>query len=306
MDRLASITAFVRVAENAGFSAAARTLGTSTTTVSEQVQALENALGVRLLNRTTRRVSLTEIGREYYERCAQILHELAEADEAAMALQVTPRGSLRIYCQQSVARFVAGVVTGFLAKYPETSVDLRTGSLMIDLVHEGFDLGIMPVSPVDSALVRRRLAVWRYVVCAAPAYLETHPPPQSPAELAGHNCLLYAHAPFGHDWPFLNAAGNPVMTRVTGNLVTTSIAAMRAVVLAGLGLWMCPPYIVSDLLASGQLVRVLTGHPTPEMEIVALYPHRRHMTATVRIFLDMLVDRFAEEQHSLDRASAPS
>jgi DNA-binding transcriptional LysR family regulator len=161
MDRLASITAFVRVAENGGFSAAARNLDTSTTTVSEHVQALENALGVRLLNRTTRRVSLTEIGREYYERCAQILHELAEADEAATALQVTPRGSLRIYCQQSVARFVAGVVTGFLAKYPETSVDLRTGDLMIDLVHEGFDLAIMPVSPLDSALVRRRLAVWR-------------------------------------------------------------------------------------------------------------------------------------------------
>ena len=306
MDRLASIKAFVGVAENGGFSAAARNLKMSTTTVSEHVQALENSLGVRLLDRTTRRVSLTEIGREYYDRCSQILHELAEADEAAMALQVTPRGSLRIYCQQAVARFVATGVANFLGKYPETSVDLQTGHVMIDLVHEGFDLAIMPISPPDSGLVRRRLAPWRYVVCAAPAYLETHTLPQSPADLAGHNCLLYTHSPFGHDWPFLDAGGNPVMTRVTGNLVSTSVEAMRAVVLAGLGIWMCPPYIVSDLLASGQLVRVLTRYPVPEMEIVALYPHRRHMTAKVRTFLDMLVDRFAEEQRSLDRASAPS
>ena len=149
MDRLASITAFVRVAENGGFSAAARHLNVSTTTVSDQVQALENTLGVRLLNRTTRRVSLTEIGRDYYERCSQILQELAEADEAAGALQVTPRGRLRVYCHQGLARFIAPVATRFLAEYPEVSLDLRTGDAMIDLVQEGFDLAIMPVSPAD-------------------------------------------------------------------------------------------------------------------------------------------------------------
>ena len=166
MDRLASITAFVRVAENGGFSAAARSLDVSTTTVSDQVQALENALGVRLLNRTTRRVSLTEIGREYNERCTQILHELEEADQAASALQQTPRGLLRVYCHQGLAPPVGAVVAGFLARHPETSVDLRTGDVMIDLVREGFDLAIMSMSPPDSTLVKRRLAVWRYVVCA--------------------------------------------------------------------------------------------------------------------------------------------
>jgi DNA-binding transcriptional LysR family regulator len=122
MDRLASITAFVRVAETGGFSAAARHLNVSTTTVSGQVQALENSLGVRLLNRTTRRVGLTDAGREYYERCAQILHELAEADEAAGALQVTPRGRLRVYCHQGLSRFIAPVVTRLLGEYPNVSV----------------------------------------------------------------------------------------------------------------------------------------------------------------------------------------
>ena len=303
MDRLASITAFVRVAESGGFTAAARRLDLSTTTVSDQVQALENALGVRLLNRTTRRVSLTEIGREYYERCTQILHELEEADQAASVLQQTPRGQLRVYCHQGFAPSVGAVVAGFLARHPETSVDLRTGDVMIDLVREGFDLAIMPVSLPDSTLVKRRLAVWPFVVCAAPAYLEKHAPPQSPADLAAHNCLLYTHSVFGHDWPFLDSENNRVMVRVTGNLVTTSIVVMRAVVLAGLGLWLCPPYIVSDLLASGQLIRVLTDHPNVEMEAVALYPHRRYMTAKVRVFIDMLVERFADEQRWLDTMS---
>ena len=147
MDRLASITAFVRVAENGGFSAAARSLNVSPTTVSDQVQALETALGVRLLNRTTRRVSLTEVGREYYERCSQILHELQEADEVASALQVTPRGRLRVYCHQGLSRFVALIATRFLRDYPEVSLDLRTGDAMVDLVQEGFDLAIMHFSP---------------------------------------------------------------------------------------------------------------------------------------------------------------
>ena len=154
---MASLTAFVRVVESGGFTAAARRLNLSPTMVSNHVQALEDSLGVRLLNRTTRRVSLTEIGREYYERCSQILHELAEADEVASALQVNPRGRLRVYCHQGIDRFIAPVAARFLADYPEVSLDLRTGDAMIDLVQEGFDLAIMPASPPDSTLIRRTL-----------------------------------------------------------------------------------------------------------------------------------------------------
>ena len=303
MDRFSSITAFVRVAESSGFTAAARRLNLSTTTVSDQVQPLENALGVRLLNRTTRQVTLTEIGREYYDRSAQILHELEEADEAASALQVTPRGQLRVYCQKGVGPFIAPVVTGFLSQYPEVSVDLRDGDAMIDLVQERFDLAIMPVSPPDSTLVRRTLAKWHHVLCCAPAYLEKHPEPRSPADLAGHNCLLYAYTPFGDHWPFLDARGNTVIAQVSTTLVTTSITVLRAAAIAGLGLWLSPPFIASDLLAS-ELVPLLRDYRLPEREIVALYPHRRHMTAKLRTFIDMLVDRFAEEQRRLDTARA--
>jgi len=303
MDRFASIAASVRVAESGGFTTAARRLDLSTTTVSDQVQALENALGVRLLNRTTRQVILTEIGREYYERCAQILHELEEANEAAGALQVTPRGQLRVYCQKGVGPFIAPVVTGFLSQYPEVSVDLRDGDAMIDLVQERFDLAIMPVSPPDSTLVRRTLAKWHPLWCCAPAYLEKHPEPRSPADLVGHNCLLYAYTPFRDRWPFLDTRGNTLMARVPATLVTTSITVLRAVAVAGLGLWLSAPFIVSDLLASKELVPLVRDYRLPEMEIVALYPHRRHLTAKVRAFLDMLVDQFSNAQRRLAAAS---
>jgi DNA-binding transcriptional LysR family regulator len=302
MDRLASITAFVRVATNGGFSAAARSLNVSTATVSDQVRALETALGVRLLNRTTRQVSLTEIGRTYYERCSQILQDLAEADEAATALQVTPRGRLRVYCHQGLGRFIGLVAARFLGDYPEVALDLRTGDTMIDLVQEGFDLAIMPVSPPDSTMIRRTLAKWRHVLCCAPSYLAAHSAPQSPADLASHKCLIYTYSVFGSEFHFIDSAGNPVIVPVSGNMVATSISAMRVAAAAGLGLWMCPPYIVADLLASGALVPLLTEYGRPELEIVALYPHRRQLSAKVRLFLDMLVGQFAEEQHRLDAA----
>ncbi|WP_434667489.1 LysR family transcriptional regulator [Paraburkholderia sp. A3BS-1L] len=302
MDRMASLTAFVRVVESGGFSAAARRLGLSTTTISNQVQALEERLGVRLLNRTTRHVGLTEIGREYYERCSQILQELAEADEITSALQVSPRGRLRLRCHQALVRFIAPVTTRFLANYPEVLLDFHTDSMVVPVepMREGFDLSIMPASPPDSSLVRRTLAKWHYVLCCAPAYLETHSTPHSPADLPVHNCLVYAHSLFGNEFHFVDPAGNPMRARVSGNLVTASVTIMRAATTAGLGLWLCPPFLVSDLLATGALTTLLPNYRTLGLEIVALYPHRRQISTKVRLLLDMLVERFADEQRWLD------
>jgi DNA-binding transcriptional LysR family regulator len=301
MDRFASITAFARVAESGGFSAAGRRLNLSKATVSEQVQALENALGVRLLNRTTRRVSLTEVGRSYYERCVQILHDLEEADETAGVQQATPRGQLRVYCQQGIVQFVTPLVVDFLTRYPEVSVDLRSGHAMIDMVEEGFDLATSPFPPPDATLVRRHLATFSLAVCGAPGYLERHLAPQSPTDLAGHNCLRYPYAPwFAEGWHFLDPSGNPVVARVSGNLITSSPGTMRAAAVAGIGLVLTAPFIVADLLASGALVPLLLpGYRTQEFEINAFYPHRRHLSAKVRAFIDLLVDRFGEHEHRL-------
>lgn len=296
MDRLASISAFVRVTEEGGFSAAARRLRVSKATISDHVQALENALGVRLLNRTTRRVSLTEVGREYYERCARILHDLDEADQAAGAVQMAPRGRLRVHSHQGLARFVTPVVTGYLARHPGVAVDLRTGDALIDLVQEGFDVAITFLTPPDSTLVRRRLGAVSSRLYGAPAYLESHPAPQRPADLAEHNCLRYAHLLWGDEWHFVDTDGNEVKTRVSGSLITNNIQTIRAAGVAGIGLALMSPVTVFDLLESGALVPLLPGYRTPEFEINALYPHRRHVTAKLRVFIDMLIDRFADER----------
>jgi len=241
-------------------------------------------------------VSLTEIGRSYYSRCVQILQDLEEADEAAGAQQATPRGQLRVYCQQGVVRFVTPVVTDFLARYSETSVDLRTGPTMIDLVQEAFDLGISPFPPPDATLIRRRLGTLSLMVCGAPAYLENHPAPHSPADLAGHNCLRYPHVPSPDEWDFVDAKGNPVVARISGRLISSHYETTRDAAVAGIGLLLTAPFLVADLIASGALVPLLPDYRAQEVEINALYPHRRHLSCKVRVFIDMLVDRFAEQQ----------
>jgi len=299
MDRFASVTAFVRVIDSGGFSAAGRRLNLSKARVSHQVQALENALGVRLLNRSTRRISLTEAGRGYYERCMQILQDLAEADEAAGAQQGTPRGQLRIYCHENIARLVAPVVIDFVTRHPEAAVDLCTGFTMIDLIQGGFDLAVSPHSAPDATVVRRRLGPLTRMVYGSPLYLQKHPAPQCPADLAGHNCLRHSsNIPAPEQWPFDDPAGNPVIARVTGNLITTSIETMLAAAAAGVGLVLTGPFLVADLLASGALVPLLPDYRVQGIEINAFYPHRRHLSSKVRVFIDMLVDWFAEQERT--------
>lgn len=295
MDRFASISTFVGVVESGGFSAAARRLKMSPPMVSSHVQVLEEALGVRLLNRTTRHVSLTEIGRDYYERCSRILQELSEADAAASALQLAPRGQLRAFCHQGLAGLIAPIMTNFLARFPEVSIDMRTGDLTVDLVKEGFDLAITPHRPIDTTLVQRRLATWRLTPFCARTYLEKHPAPQHPSDLAEHNCLRYAHADFGDEWSFIDRAGKTETVRVNSTLVTTSLDLLRSSAVSGLGIWLIVPFAVADLISSGCLVPLLENYKGPELNILALYPHRRHMTAKLRAVLDVLVEEFAKE-----------
>ncbi len=275
MDRLTSLTVFARVVECGGFAAAARRLSMSTTAVSSHVKALEDRLGARLLNRTTRRLGLTEVGRAYYERCSQVLADLEEADRIAGTLQSTPRGTLRLYVGAHVIRFVAPVIADYLRRHPLVSVDLSIGERMVDMVDEGFDLLVRPVPPPDSTLIVRRLAGWRHVLCCSPTYLDTHPAPRRPAEVAEHNCLRYAHYPFGDEWRFTGPEGEPVSVRVAGNLVTNSAEALRVACLAGLGLF---------------------GFAPVEFALNAIYPHRHHLSLKVRSFVDLTAAHFARGQ----------
>jgi DNA-binding transcriptional LysR family regulator len=293
MDRVASMAAFVKVVETGGFSAAARRLNLSPTMVSNHVQALEERLGARLLNRTTRKVSLTEIGRAYYERCLQILAEIDEADEAAGALQVLPRGLLRINTSPALARLVARVGTEFTRRYGEASISLYMTDRMVDMVEEGYDLAVRIVPTEESRLIVRHLATFDYVLCGAPAYFERHGKPKRPADLAKHNCLRYSHPLFGNDWRFTGPEGVEKVT-VSGNLETNSVEALRVATLGGQGLLLAPTFMITAELKSGSLAPALEGYRPPQYPIAAIYPHRRHLSAKVRSFIDLLAKRFAE------------
>jgi DNA-binding transcriptional LysR family regulator len=296
MDRLTSLTAFVRVVDSGGFSAAGRRLNMSTTMVSNHVQALEERLGARLLNRTTRKVSLTEVGRAYYDRATQILADIEQADDIAGALQSTPRGTLRIYSATHIIPFVAPVVAEFLKSYPDVKVDLNMGERVIDIIDEGFDVAIRLTPPPDSSLIVRSLATWRHVLCCSPAYLEKHGRLQQLSELSEHNCVRHVLYPFGDEWHFVDRKGLPATVRVSGNLITNSGEMLRRAVLDGIGVSLAAGFIVQDDLEEGRLVRLLPEYRPVELSMNAVYPHRHHLSAKVRTFIDMLAHHSAEQQ----------
>ncbi|QQO33589.1 LysR family transcriptional regulator [Bradyrhizobium diazoefficiens] len=296
MDRLTSLTAFVRVVDTGGFSAAARKLNMSTTMVSNHIQALEERLGARLLNRTTRKVSVTEIGKTYYDRCIQILSDLEQADDIAGALQSVPRGTLRIHSATHMVPFVAGVVAKLLSTYPDVKVDLRMGEANVDLIEEGYDVALRMTPPPDSSLIVRSLATWRHVLCCSHDYLEKHGRLQQLAELTEHNCGRHLNYPFGDEWRFFDRKGAPASVRISGSLVTNSGEALRRMVIEGAGIGLLAGFLVSDDLDAGRLVRLLPEYRPVEMSMNAVYPHRHHLSAKVRTFIDMLVHHSAEQQ----------
>jgi DNA-binding transcriptional LysR family regulator len=296
MDRLKSLTTFVQVVESGGFSAAARGLGISPTMASEHVQALERQLGARLLQRTTRKIGLTEIGQAYYETAARILGELQDADRAAGAVPSTPRGRLRLHVGAHLVRFVAPVVADCMALHPELGLELTEGARMVDLVEEGFDLAIRATAPADPGLAIRQLGAWRHVPCAAPSYLEEHTRPEHPGDLSRHNCLRYAPYPHGDEWRFAGPDGAAVTARVKGTLRTNSAEALRIAALHGIGIFLAPGFLVADDLEAGRLVPLLPDYRPVAFAINAIYPARHPVSVKVRAFLELAAERFRDSR----------
>ncbi|QND39524.1 LysR family transcriptional regulator [Rhizobium leguminosarum bv. viciae] len=296
MDRLTSLTVFGRVVECSGFSAAARRLNMSVTMVGNHVQSLEDRLGVRLLNRTTRKVSLTETGKYYYERSSQILAELDEADRTAGALSTTPRGTLKVYTSSAIVRFLLPVVSEFMELYPSIALDFSVGERMVDMIEDGYDPVMRTVPPPDSPLVARKLTPWRHMLVCSPAYFESHPMPKVPAEVADHNCLQYAYYPYGDEWRFEDAEGNKESVKISGNVVSNSAEMLRFLTLTGRGIFLAPSFVVFDDIAEGRLVKIMPDYRPVEFNINAVYPNRSHLPTKVRLFIDLLAERFAEHR----------
>jgi len=292
-DRLAALTAVVRVAECGSFSAAAARLNQSKSVVSRQVSALEASLGVRLFQRTTRALTLTEAGRRYVERVAPLLAELEQADQCLSALQAAPRGLVRLSAPMSFGiRHLAPALPEFLARYPELEIDLAMNDRFVDLVEEGFDLALRIGRLAPSSLVARRLAPLRRVVCASPAYLAAHGTPRTPDELSRHQCLGYTTLNPAGDWRFVTPEGRPWPVSAGGRLRANNGDTLRQAALAGLGLINQPSFIVGADLQAGSLVSLLTEFITQDGGIYAVWPGGRHLAPKVRVLIEFLAERF--------------
>jgi DNA-binding transcriptional LysR family regulator len=294
MDRLRAMTVFAKVVEQGSFARAADRLSISTSACSRQVAELEAHLDTRLLNRTTRRLSLTESGQGFYERCVQLLADLEEAEQAATQTAARPRGTLRITTSINFGvRHVSPAIGAFLAKYPEVKFDVSLSDRIVDLVEEGYDLAIRIGSAGGETVVARKLGEARMVACASPAYLKARGAPKAPEDLARHPCLTYEYMPVRNVWPFRGKDGREHTVRVAGPLHSNNGDLLAAAAVAGVGIAYEPEFILGPDLKAGRLVPILTSYSAPTGPIYAVYPSRRYLSAKVRAFVDFLAQRFA-------------
>ena len=297
MDSVVGMRVFARVVETGNFSAAARQLGVAPSSISRQIGDLEDELGARLFQRTTRKLSLTEAGELYYGRARQILVDVDEANIAVSQISGAPSGILRLTAAAGIGRMhIAPALPDFHEKFPAVNIGLSLSDRVIDLVEEGFDLAIRVGRQRDSSLVARKIKSSRRVVCASPAYLDKMGAPLIPAELEGHNCLTFRAQPGSNVWTFRGADGK-FEVQASGSLFADSAAALPSAAAAGLGVILAPSWLIECDLAEGRLKEVLPDYQVvPDaMPIYAIYLQQRHLAPKVRAFIDFLVERFRED-----------
>ncbi len=294
MDRLVSMSVFVTVVEQGNFTAAAEQLQLSRASASKHIAALENCLGGRLLNRTTRRISLTEAGQAYYERCKQILEDVAEAECVVTGFSSEPRGLLRINAPMSFGtKQFASIVANFCKVHPAIDVELSLNDRIVDVIEEGYDLSIRITQLKDSSLIARKLAPCRLALCASPDYLETHGRPVEPDDLNRHTCLHYAYSEGGKNW-VLSGPDGEHRIRIRPKLTANNGEVLYTAARQGLGIVLLPTFIVGDAIRAGDLEAILPAYPPIEINIYAVYASRQHLSAKVRAFIDFAAKQIGE------------
>ncbi|HEX6003074.1 MAG TPA: LysR family transcriptional regulator [Burkholderiales bacterium] len=301
MEDLERMAIFARVVEAKSFSAAARDLGMSKSLVSKRVSQLERSLGARLLNRTTRNMSLTEAGAVFYEHCARMLAELDEARLAVGRLHAEPRGVLRITAPVAFGTLhIAPALPEFLSRHPELKIDLTITDRIIDLAEEGYDLAVRITDEPAPNLVARRLAAVNRRICATPDYFARHGTPRAPRDLERHNCLTYTYFNPEESWRLRGPDGD-ISVRTTGDLRVNDDEALSQVVLGGLGIALLPTFIVGRDFQAGRLTAVLADYVPLERYIYIVYLPNRQVSAKVRVFIDYMLARIGPEPY-WDRA----
>lgn len=295
---LNEIALFVHVARLGGLTAAARALGLPKSTVSRKLSQLEERLGVRLIQRTPRHVSLTERGKLYFEHCSGVLEMVANAEAVVTDADQAPRGPLRVSAGMDFGvSVVSPLIQGFLAAHPQVTIDLYLSDRTVDLVSEGFDVAIR-IGPVHgAALLTRRLGTTSGMLCASASYLAENGVLESPEELEQHCCIVYNAPPHGNEWE-LSKEGSRITVQAKTRLAVNSLALVRDAAIAGLGIARLPTFICREPLAAGRLVRVLSPWAAAERPVYAVCIGKKFMPAKVRAFLDFLAERMPAVLHS--------
>ena len=295
MDRLLSMAEFTKAVELGSFSAAGNALGMSSQLVGKHVQMLEQHLGVRLLNRTTRRQHLTDIGREFYERTKSILADVEAAEGLAAETRATPRGRLRINAPVTFGiHALSSKLPDYLNANAEVTLELSLTNRLVDVVDEGYDLVFRIGELTDSGLIARQLAPYRLILCAAPGYLAAREPIKTPQDLSRQECLGYLHPELSKRWTLIGPEGT-VTVPVSGRLMVDSGEALMAAALSGVGVLLQPFEIVEPYLSSGQLVTLLPEYHAPTLPMHILYAPDRRMTPKLRSFIDFAIAHFGPD-----------
>ncbi len=288
---------FVRVVESGGFSAAARTMGVPTSTVSRRIGRLEEALDARLLQRTTRKVSLTDVGQRFYERAAQIVADIDEAERDVAALHDEPRGLLRISIPAELNETLEPILVGFLNKYKEVRLEVDASDRYVDLVEERFDVALRAGRLADSSLIAVKLMDSEVRLFASPSYIEHRGEPTSPKELIEHDCCLFGPLSAGTAWALQGPNGS-IRVPVKGRMSANSMILAKAAVVAGLGIGMLPTNACCDEVVTGKLQIVLPDYGVTGGSVSLVYPSRRHVPAKLSAFVDHVRDGFRDAMAS--------
>ncbi|MCW8914901.1 MAG: LysR substrate-binding domain-containing protein [Magnetovibrio sp.] len=290
MDTLNAMRAFVTTVDKGSFSQAARTLGASKATLSKQVAALEDHLGVRLLHRTTRKLNLTDEGRVYVERARRILEDLEDAEDAVSPLGAEPRGRLRVSAPHTFgAMHLCDALASFVERYPHVHLDIEFSDRLVNLVDEGFDAAIRISTLKDSTLIARRLAPVNMILCASPIYWKKHGKPKHPNDLVDHQAIIYSYLSTPGEWTFQDG-GKPFNVKISGNFTTNNDVVIRSAAVQGVGIFHGPAFIMNQAIRKGLLEPALEDYYTDPLNVYALYPSSRNLSPKVRAFVDFLVE----------------
>ena len=296
MLKLESLRAFVEVVNHSGFAAAGRHLGQSRAVVNKLVLQLEAELRVQLLQRTTRRVSPTDAGRAFYERCVNILADIAEAEVAIAQLHTEPKGTLRINAPMSFGTMhLSPAIAAFMARYPDIQVQLTLSDRFVDLIEEGFDVTVrIAQDSAQAGLMTQAIAPIRRVLCAAPHYLAQHGSPQTLTDLHNHDCLQYGYLATGSQWRLINPEGQPESVRIRCRYYANNGEVLRDAAIQGVGIALLPTFIVGAALCQQKLQIVLPGHTLSPLTAYIAYPQNRHLTTKIQVLTSFLQDWFQE------------